>query len=256
MKRFFGWMVPAGVVLAITSAHAQVVAPNESGRSLYTAVSDVGGPYAAMPPEGPGYYAPGYEGPRLMPGTEVYAVVRDNGFSPLGIPRQRGFFYAIAVMDRQGNDGRLVIDGRDGRIVRFVPAYRTGYNYDEGAQPGFGPRPGYGPAPGYGSVAPLPPMNSALRGAPRPPAPVPQVASRTPQVPLPKSGPPRASEPPVANAPAAAPPSQSMAMQAKPAAPPKPAEVSKSPQAPAPTDAKPAPQLQPTEEMPKVQGLE
>jgi len=28
---------------------------------------------------------------------EVYTVVRENGFSPLGIPRQRGFVYAIDV---------------------------------------------------------------------------------------------------------------------------------------------------------------
>jgi hypothetical protein len=252
MKRFLGWMMPAGLILTITSAHAQVAAPYESGRPLYTAVSDVGGPYAAMPPDGPGYYAPGYDGPRLLPSTEVYTVLRENGFSPLGIPRQRGFFYAIAVMDRRGNDGRLVIDGRDGRIVRFVPAYRTGYNYDDGAQPHFGPAPGYAPA------GPLPPMNSASRGAPRPPVAVPQVASRTPQVPLPKSSPTRAAEPPVATTPAAAPPSQSMAMQAKPAEAARPAEVSKSPQntAPAPTDTKPAPQIQPTEAMPGVQGLE
>ena len=250
MKRFLGWMMPAGLILTITSAHAQVAAPYESGRPLYTAVSDVGGPYAAMPPDGPGYYGPGYDGPRLLPSTEVYTVLRENGFSPLGIPRQRGFFYAIAVMDRRGNDGRLVIDGRDGRIVRFVPAYRTGYNYDDGAQPHFGPAPGYAPA------GPLPPMNSSLRGGPRPPAAVPQVASRTPLVPLPKSSPPRAIEPPVATAPAAAPPSQSMAMQAKPAEAAKPAELAKSPPTTAPAEAKPAPQIQPTEPMPGVQGLE
>jgi hypothetical protein len=219
--------------------------------SLITTVSDVGGPYAAMPPEAA---APG-EGPRLLPGREVYTVVRENGFSPLGIPQQRGFFYTIAVMDRGGEDGRLVIDARDGRIVRFVPAYRVGLNYDEGLQPA------------YGSGA-LPPVNQA-RGAPRPPASVPHVASRTPSVPLPKAMPPRPDEPPVAaksdlrpdpksdpkSDRAAAP--QSMAMQAKPAEA-KPAELAKSPQntGPAPIDAKPVPQIQPTQEMPKVQGLE
>jgi hypothetical protein len=70
---------------------------------------------------------------------------------------------------------------------------------------------------------------------------------------------PRASEPPVAvksdtkSDPAPAAPPQSVAMQAKPA------ELAKSPQntAPAPIDTKPvAPQIQPTREMPKVQGLE
>jgi hypothetical protein len=104
---------------------------------------------------------------------------------------------------------------------------------------------------------------------PRPPASVPHVASRTPSVPLPRAMPPRAGEPPVAaksdpksdpkpdlKSDSASPP-QSVAMQAKPAEI-KPAELSKSPQntTPAPIDAKPAPQIQPTQAMPKVQGLE
>ena len=252
MKLFTGWIMSAGLVLAATSANAQMVAPTEAGNARYQAASDVGGPYAAMPPDAP---APGY-GPRLLPGTEVYTVVRENGFSPLGIPQQHGYFYTIAVIDRGGEDGRLVIDARDGRIVRFVPAYRVGSNYDEAVPPAY-------PA----AAGPLPPINQA-RGVPRPPASVPHVASRTPPVPLPKAMPPRAAEPPVAarsdatrpdtNADAksdrgAAPPPQAMAMQTKPV------ELSKSPQntAPAPIDTKPAaPQLQPTQEMPKVQGLE
>ena len=90
-------------------------------------MTDVGGPYAAMPPEAPGY---GY-GPRLLPAREVYTVVRENGFSPLGIPQQRGVFYTIAVVGRSGDDGRLVIDARDGRMVRFVPAYRVGSNFND-----------------------------------------------------------------------------------------------------------------------------
>ena len=92
----------------------------EAGDSPYTAVSDVGGPYAAMPPEGRAALTA--TGRRLLPPPEVYTVVRENGFSPLGIPQQRGFFYTIAVIDRGGDDGRLVIDARNGRIVRFVPA--------------------------------------------------------------------------------------------------------------------------------------
>jgi hypothetical protein len=263
MKWFLSWTVPAGLVLAITSAHAQTAAPKQSGHATVTAVSDVDAPYVATPPDRPGYYAPDYDGPRVMPGSEVYAVLRDNGFSPLGIPRQRGFFYTIAAMDRRGNDGRLVIDGRDGRILRFMPAYRS--RFDEGYGPrfddGYGPGPGYGPPPGYGPESVLPPINQSLRGAPRPPSQIPQIASRTPQAPLPKSSPLRAGEAPVAASPKVAMPpavSQSMAMQAKPAAAPKPAEVAKLPQntAPAPTDAKAAPSIQPTEAMPKVQGLE
>src|SRR6202012_1703964 len=122
--------------------------------------------YAAMPPDAP---VPRY-GPALLPLREVYTVVRESGFSPLGGPHQRGFVYTIAVIDRHGDDGRLVIDARDGRIIRFMPAYRMGDNLNEDL-----------PA-AYGRGGPLPPIRILRRGVPRPPAPVPRVASRTPLV--------------------------------------------------------------------------
>jgi hypothetical protein len=224
-----------------------------------------------MPPEGP---APGY-GPTLLPPREVYTVVRESGFSPLGIPRQRGMFYVISVINRRGDDGRLVIDARNGQIVRFVPAYRMGANYD-------GDMPiARGPAG--------PPPLSNLSGVPRPPASVPQVASRMPQtVPMPKASPQHTEEAgSLAQKPAPEAAQQSAAVQtkpadapatpqvapavieAKPAAPPaqpkqqsaavqtKPADTPSTPQAAPPVvEAKPAPQIQPTQPMPKVQGLE
>ncbi|SDS96782.1 hypothetical protein [Bradyrhizobium canariense] len=236
MKLFTGWVMLAGLVLAATSANAQVQAPG--GTPGYAAVSDFNGPYAAMPPAGPGY------GPRLLPATEVYTVLRDSGFSPLGIPRQRGFFYTISVINRRGDDGRLVIDARDGRIVRFMPADHFGANYHDGS------------AAAYGPPARLPPVGAVTDEA-RPPESVPKMASRTPPVPLPKAMPPRLGEPkPLAEkpAPAPVPAQQSAANQVKPA------EVSPAPApaAPATVEAKPsAPQIiQPTQEMPKVQGLE
>ena len=100
-----------------------------------------------MPRERPTSYAQGgLYGAPLLPPTEVYAVLRENGFSPLGAPRQRGLFYSISAIDRQGDEGRLVIDARDGRIVRFVPADRlSGYGgYGDGYYRA-GPRPCYGP---------------------------------------------------------------------------------------------------------------
>jgi hypothetical protein len=203
-----------------------------------TVVSDVGGPYAAMPPEAP---VPGY-GPRLLPAIEVYTIVRENGFSPLGIPRQRGLVYTIAVIDRGGDDGRLVIDARTGRIIRFMPAYRMGDNYNEDLMGSYGP------------AGPLPPVR-AVRGPPRPPLGIPRVASRTPSVPTPKPLPHAVAEPkpvaPVAAAPAPipapAPAQQSAAAQPAPAA---------APAAAAPVEAKPSAQIQPTQEMPKAQGLD
>src|SRR6266481_96292 len=238
MKLFTGLIVSAGLVAMATAANAQILAPHEAGNSSYRAVSDFEGPYAAMPPDVP---APRL-GPRLLPPTEVYTVLRENGFLPLGIPQQRGLVYTIAVVARGGDDGRLVIDARNGRIIRFVPAYRMGDNFDEDLRGS------------YGAVGSLPPLISAVRGPPRPPASIPHVASRTPSVPMSRAAPPRAGEAkPLAAQPAPAPTQQSAAVQAKPADPQTPPQVA----APAAVAAKPAaPQIQPTQEMPKMQGLE
>src|SRR5437588_1997741 len=169
MKLITGWIMSAGLVLAGTAANAQVLAPSGAGRSHYTVVSDVGGPYAAMPREAP---MPGY-GPTLLPPTEVYTILRESGFSPLGIPQRRGFVYTISVIDRGGDDGRLVIDARNGRIVRFMPAWQMGGHFNGAMNMNYGP-------------AGAPPPVTQIRGEPRPPASVPRVASR---VPVPRANP-------------------------------------------------------------------
>ena len=224
MKLVTGWVVAAELALAATGAQAQLPAPH------YTAISDVSGPYAAMPPEAPVAHH-GY-GPTLLPPMEVYTVVREAGFSPLGIPQQRGFVYTISVIDRGGDDGKLVIDARTGRIIRFMPADRMGDNLNDDLNIT------------YGAPGPLPPTTN-VRGVPRPPRSIPHVASRT--VPVPKAS-------PLAARPAPEPAQQSAAVQ------PKPAETQAAPPpAAAPTvgQAKPsAPVIQPTQEMPAAQGLE
>jgi len=223
MKLFTGSLA-AGLVLLAAGAQAQV--PYGNARSPYAAASDFDAPYAMAPPAIPGSR---YRyGPSLLPSTEVYAVLRDNGFSPLGIPRLRGFVYTIAVLDRGGEDGRLIIDARNGRIIRFMPAYRMGDQFNEESRV-IDSSPG-APPPAHAS------------GSPRP---GPKVASRT--VPVPKAN-------PLAAKPAAPEPVKQAAAPA-----PKPAEI----QAAAPpavttgsAPEKPVPQIAPTEEMPKPQGLE
>jgi hypothetical protein len=237
MRLLTGWIVSAGLVVTAGAANAEILAPYDLGSSPYAVVSDVGGHYAAMPPEAP---ASGY-GPSLLPPREVYTVVRDSGFSPLGVPQQRGLVYTIAVIDRGGDDGRLVIDARTGRIIRFLPANRMGDNFNDDLTVTYGP------------VGPPPISNVPIshRGVPRPPASIPHVASRTPSsVPLPKAPPARAEEPkPLAASPAPAPEQQSAAVRAKPA------DVQ--PISPAAAPATPVPaQILPTQEMPTVQGLE
>jgi hypothetical protein len=194
---------------------------------------------APRPVPGPHYGAGPRDGysPSLLPSTEVYSVLRDNGFSPLGIPRLRGFVYTIAAIDRGGADGRLIIDARNGRIIRFLPAYRMGDNYYEDQSALGGPSAAQPPQAPQVHQAP-----DHVQAAPQPPRPAPHVASRT--VPMPKAN-------PLAAKPAAAPIKQAAA----PA--PKPAEVTAA--APVTTGsapAKPAPQIAPTQDMPTMQGLE
>jgi hypothetical protein len=223
--KFFTGSLAAGLVLLAGSAQAQVPGP-------YVAASDVEAPYAMAPRPVPGpSYVPGPHygnGPSLLPSTEVYSVLRDNGFSPLGIPRLRGFVYTIAALDRGGADGRLIIDARNGRIIRFLPVYRMGGdNYYEEQSALHGP-----------FTAPAP---DQVQAAPKPSRPA-HVASRA--VPMPKAS-------PIAAKPAPAPVQQATA----PA--PKSAEV----QAAAPVTtgsapAKPVPSIAPTKDMPTAQGLE
>ncbi|UWU83768.1 hypothetical protein N2605_30335 [Bradyrhizobium yuanmingense] len=249
MKFFTGCVAAAVLALGASAGQAQVPASGIA-RGAVIAVSDFDGPYA--PPEAapPPRYGYGYEerGPALalLPPTEVYAVLRENGFSPLGIPRLRGSVYTIAVIDRNGDDGRLVIDARDGRIIRFMPApdaYGMAPAYDERAVAPYGPQTA------------LPP--TVVRGGPpRPPASIPHVASRA--VPLPKAAPRRAEPPvvvakpaePAAQAAQAQPAQQAAVVQAKP--------TEAAPQATAPTvgQVRPAPTILPTQEMPAALGLD
>ena len=249
MKLFTGWVMSAGLVVAAGAANAQVLAPYEAGRSPYRVgvrlrralCGDAAGSASSR-------LWPGY-GPRLLPPHEVYTVLRDSGFSPLGIPVRRGFIYTISVIDRGGDDGRLVIDARTGRILRFLPASRMGDNFDD-ALTDLWPARSAPPAGDAGA-------SRARR------APAPKVASRTPGVPVPK---PRAGEagrwPPTTPAvqpaqPAAAPPAQQSAAACRRNRPiRRPPARSPPPRPPRLVEAKPAPQILPTQDMPKAQGLE
>ncbi len=247
MKLLAGCVVSAGLVFASFSANAQMLAPHGAGPSPYQAVSDFEGPYGGMPPApaygaappppygAPPAYAPpgayGYE-PALMPPQEVYAVLRENGFLPLGIPHRQGYAYEIAAMDPDGEDGHLLIDGRNGRIMRFMPASAWGRPH---ASELTGP---------YGAQAALPPPTS-VRGL-RPPGLIPHVTSRDLSrrvagraVPLP-----------------APKPAQTATAQPRPQP-----QVSAAVSAPGATgtivDAKPPqPVIKPTQDMPPVQALE
>jgi hypothetical protein len=245
MKLFTGSLA-AGLVLLAGSAQAQVPGPNENGRPRYTAASDFGAPDAVAPHPVPGpQYAPGPRygyspGPGLLPSTEVYSVLRDNGFLPLGIPRLRGFVYTIAAIDRGGEGGRLIIDARNGRIIRFLPAYQTDDNFDQEQSALRGPfmaQPPQTQAPQ--AQAPQAQAPDQVQAAPRQSRPA-HVASRA--VPMPKASPIAAKPAPVRQVAAPAPKSAEVQAAA-------PVTTGSAP-------AKPVPQIAPTQDMPTMQGLE
>ncbi|XUM22787.1 hypothetical protein ACRAVF_04660 [Bradyrhizobium oligotrophicum S58] len=266
MKLLVG--VVSAALIAPFAAQAEPLPPL-GVRAPYTVVSDFDAPYSDLPPPavvpappprygyrpGPDYgyrderYVPpapvyrqdgyrqdGYQqeygyAPALLPVHEVYAILRDNGFSPLGAPRQRGNVWVVAVLDRQGEDGKLVVDARSGRIIRFVPAFQWGEEYE---------RMRYEPSP-RGGLDRLPPP-SVIRADPRlvPPMPAaPRVANampaQAPRVPTPVARP-------------AAPAPQTAAIN------PKPVETAK-PVAPKPVDVKPV-DVKPAEATPDVKPVE
>ena len=241
MKFTVGCLTAAGLMLA-TAVQAQVLPPMRGD----VRVSDFEepGPYASMPP--PRIHVPGLSyggGPRyvegyapsVLPPQEIYAVIREAGFSPLGAPQQRGLVYTVAAVDRRGEDGRMVIDARTGRILRFMPAYQMGERMNEEVVARYGPQSALPELPQYRR----PPFDpKAVGTVPLPKAP-PAKAVATPAKPVAVEKPPvidkpiaeKPAEP--AAVPAPAPVQQSAVTETKPA------EV-KAPEAPAAAPTPPA----------------
>jgi hypothetical protein len=268
-------------LLASGAVQAQALPPMRGDVAAVAQVSDVGGPYAAMPPAE-------YAEPRpygvlrrsydlaVLPLREVYSILREAGFSALGMPQQRGLVYTVSAIDLDGEDGRLVIDARTGRILRFIPAYRMGDRMSEEIDTRYGPQGAVPTLPQYRR----PPFTAGTA------TPAPKVASRATTVPLPKRPPVRAvaaPAKPVAPAetkpvavkppetpPAAAPVQQSAVTEQKPAETKAPETTGAAPAAPAvpekkdaaaPTVAPPATEAKPAtppaaETPPPAQGLE
>lgn len=232
MNRGVVWLVAGAVTFGASSAEAQYFSrgPGVIVASDFDPPYENGGPTLGPPlppryapyPSAPRYAPPPYAGdsygpsayaaPMLSPG-EIIRIARQNGFSPLGEPQPRGFVYRIAVISPDGDDGRLVIDARTGRILRFLPAYDYGSRFYR--------EPAYASAP----VGSLPPI-SGSRASLRPPTATPRIAAPSP-LPAPAQrrqadlqqtippAPPAASAvapapPPTATPPIAAPPANNM----------------------------------------------
>jgi hypothetical protein len=127
----------------------------------------------------------------ILPPYEVAAIVRSTGLEPIGRPLRQGQVYAVRAVDDAGEEVRVIVDARLGRIVKVVPLMEPRYAMPL-LRPPFGrpPRPVAmvpdggieGPMmPGPGGM-PFGPMGAAPRepaaqAAPPLPRPRPKVAS-------------------------------------------------------------------------------
>jgi hypothetical protein len=138
------------------------------------------------PPPYPGTVYPG-EG-MILPPYEVAAIVRSTGLEPLGRPVRQGQAYAVRAVDEAGEEVRVIVDARLGRIVKVIPLMEPRYAMPL-LRPPFGrpPRPVAmipdngieGPefnGPGVGRPAGAPHEPAAQAGPPLP-RPRPKVAS-------------------------------------------------------------------------------
>jgi hypothetical protein len=244
MKRGTSALVATAIFLGgLSVAVAQPLPPMDGPRVIYGSRAHFGPP--------PGFARPD----DAFPPYEVAAILRSAGFLPLGGPVRRGGFYVVAAVHPRGDDGRVVIDAYSGRIVRFVPAadVTRASRGDEMMlvyqgptfPPPDGARPAPPPPPAIAARPVAPPLSS-MRGVPRPPRSVPNVASRSPS-----SGP--------------------VTPKPRPQAAPDKPDTAQAPPVPAPVDTKPAaaspplvpkppaekaPAVQPTKPLPPIQTME
>jgi hypothetical protein len=144
-------------------------------------------PYSGAVYPGAAYpgYPPGYG--LGVPPYEVVAIVRSVGLEPLTRPLRNGPAYVLRAVDPGGQEVRVIVDARVGRIMRVVPL--TGPRYGFAPTPYGNPRPrivtvpdGYGPnsriaalppgteAPPTGGVNAAPPRGPATGASPNHPA--------------------------------------------------------------------------------------
>ncbi|GAA3847920.1 hypothetical protein AFIC_000744 [[Pseudomonas] carboxydohydrogena] len=96
----------------------------------------------------------------ILAPEEIPGILRQQGFSQLGPVFRRGWVYTVAVLNQNGDDGRLIVDARTGEPIRFIPAMRMDSRLRDELDRMYGP-PGPPPArfardprDSYGAVPP------------------------------------------------------------------------------------------------------
>ncbi len=72
-------------------------------------------------PVPPAYPAPAHPAYAALPPHEIITIVRSTGLEPLSPAARRGSVYALRAVDPAGQEVRVIVDARLGRIVRVVP---------------------------------------------------------------------------------------------------------------------------------------
>jgi hypothetical protein len=150
--------------------------------------------------------APAYP---VVPPGDAAAAVRSMGWRPVGAPMRHGPAYVMSAIDPSGQELRVVVDARSGRVVRSAPVYAPRYaamppNYvrPPGRIPHAGPDiddddpriaavpPGAGPPPpGAGVDGPPPPPGATRAPAARPSGSGAQPSAQPARLPLPRPRP-------------------------------------------------------------------
>jgi hypothetical protein len=207
---------------------------------------------------------PGYPVPMMaLPPYEIVAIVRSVGLRPLHRPFREGPTYALRAVDAAGEEVRVVVDARFGRILRVDPVLMPPHAVPlvpppYGRPPGRivmlpdGPTgriaelpPGGPPPAGPGHAPVVPPVAGPAAGGPAYGAPPPN-APRGPAATAPRRSPAQSGPPPLprprpkvaANDVNATPKPPSPAATAAPAQPPPPAPpATRAAENPKPADA-------------------
>ncbi len=117
MVRMHAWAAVAAMLVLPAAASspvmAQVMAPFEidaAPSARPEKAVDLGGSYAAIPPD------------EILPPSAIKDSLRAAGFAPVGTPRLQGGQYRVGAISADGEEGRVMVDGRSGKILRFIPA--------------------------------------------------------------------------------------------------------------------------------------
>jgi hypothetical protein len=68
--------------------------------------------------------------PSVLPVSEIITIVRSAGLTPLGKPTRKGTNYLLRARDEDGQDVRVVVDGRAGEVVAVTPVGYSGREID------------------------------------------------------------------------------------------------------------------------------